>query len=77
MSILFTPVVLTVFSVAIATIRLQNVGEFHEAGFCSSVRIDCANSRKEFPHGTVTPSRWVRRSFGHLRALLFDKRSQF
>ena len=37
------------------TIRLQNVGEFHEAGFCSSVRIDCANSHKEFPHGTVTP----------------------
>ena len=29
---------------AIAAIRLQNVGEFHEAGFCSSVRIDCANS---------------------------------
>ena len=55
MSTLFTPVVLTVFFVAIATIRLQNVGEFHEAGFCSSVRIDCANSHKEFPHGTVTP----------------------
>ena len=55
MSTLFTPVVLTVFFVAIAAIRLQNVGEFHEAGFCSSVRIDCANSHKEFPHGTVTP----------------------